>query len=42
MWGNKIWDGTTNASALKITLLNSSEQRGSNAGPKKRKNVQDS
>ena len=22
MWGNKIWDGTTNASALKITLLN--------------------
>ena len=22
MWENRIWDGTTNASALKITLLN--------------------
>ena len=22
MWENRIWDGTTNTSALKITLLN--------------------
>ena len=44
MWENKILDGTTNASALKITLLNLIHQNKEVVmqDQKKEKNVQDS
>ena len=44
MWENRIWDGTTNTSALKITLLNLIHQNKEVVmqDQKKEKNVQDS